>query len=422
MLLLHLAACLLITDEEIAEKEAAWEEALLLLDQDHDGFAASVDCDDQDAEVHPGATELPNQRDDDCDGRQDNGTILGDDDGDGYCEVAPCAPDPSREDPVLPGDCDDTQPSVYPGAEELCDGQMNDCLRGADEFADLDGDSFSIAQGDPDDRERAIQPTTVSANLAAITCNIARIEPDTFTMGAAERWSFANEAPLHEVTLTRPYLMMATEFTRKQWQDVYPDRAWVSPECGGSCPATRVGWREALDVANALNDQLGLARCLEGDDPYTCEGWRLPTEAEWEHAARGDSLDRYAGSTNPALVGWTFENSGDVVHPAGVKAPNAAGLYDMTGNVWEWVWDLDQFYGADPVTDPLLVDPIDPPDATDRGLRGGSGHASPDTCHVTVRSALPPDDSFWADHGDAADYASTNPLNWIGFRLVRTAP
>ncbi|MCB9679242.1 MAG: SUMF1/EgtB/PvdO family nonheme iron enzyme [Alphaproteobacteria bacterium] len=425
-MLLLLASCVLITPEEVAGRNPVVLPVPTPppdpadIDADGDGYTGRDDCDDEDRDVHPGATELPNQKDDDCDGLEDEGTIFFDDDGDGFCEQNPCAADCGLSD--CSGDCDDTHDVVYPGAPELCDGLSNDCNFDGDEFDDRDGDGWSIAQGDPNDLDITEVPTDVTMIRNSVVCNIVRIPAGSFTMGCEESWCQFDEGPEHDVTVTYDLLVMETEVLRFQWERFVPEKNWAFPDCGGSCPVTRVSWEEAQGFADAINDMLTLPHCELTDDPRTCTGWRLPTEAEWEWAARQNRSDRYAGGSNPSLVGWIQDNAQDTVHPARLKTPTPDGLFDMTGNVSEWVWDAWAIYPFTPVTDPVALSPTQPEDVGERGLRGGNARSPVEYAHVTVRSNMPQDPAYYQDYGDASDTSPNNPLNYHGFRLVRKAP
>ena len=141
--------------------------------------------------------------------------------------------------------------------------------------------------------------------------------------------------------------------------------------------------------------------CSAPADPYGCEGYRLPTEAEWEGAARcGEDL-LYAGSVSADAVAWTAENSFEETHPVGLKAANACGLVDMSGNVWEWTNDV---YGS--YSDGLQVDPAGPLSGSYRVDRGGSWNHDAAYARVALRN------------GDSPGYR----LHRLGVRLLRTAP
>ena len=146
--------------------------------------------------------------------------------------------------------------------------------------------------------------------------------------------------------------------------------------------------------------QLFLAQMNTLGDGYT---YRLPTEAEWEFAARAGTTGDYGGTGVPEEMGWFSQNSDGETHPVGTKAPNAWGLYDMHGNVWEWVhdWYDIQYYTQSPT-----IDPAGPDTGTARVVRGGGWSYSAGRSKSASRAHPGPDarDSF------------------IGFRLVRTRP
>ncbi len=176
-------------------------------------------------------------------------------------------------------------------------------------------------------------------------------------MGSALAGS--DETPVHRVTLSG-FWIGRYEVTQKEWRDVMGNDARVNyfPGCD-SCPVERVSWystREYLEKISSL----------------TGKRFRLPTEAEWEFAARGGNLSRhykFSGSDDPGEVGWKDGNAKVRTHPVGGKKPNELGLYDMTGNVWEWCGD---WYSPDYYAAGCEHDPKGPPEGTAKVMRGGS--------------------------------------------------
>ena len=165
----------------------------------------------------------------------------------------------------------------------------------------------------------------------------AWIPAGEFLMGSASSQAYDSESPVTRVRISRGYWLGRHEVTQDQWQAVMGTNPSRFSGCG-RCPVETVSWEDVQAFVRQLNGQAGGNR------------YRLPTEAEWEYAARaGTSGDRYGALDT---IAWYRENSGDRTHPVGQKAQNAWGLHDMLGNVWEWVQDWHGDYPGGSVTDP----------------------------------------------------------------------
>ncbi len=236
---------------------------------------------------------------------------------------------------------------------------------------------------------------TASAQVSVITMpqGYALMPAGTFTMGSPtnELGRIVASETQHQVTITRPFIIKATQVTQGEWQSMMENNPSSFSSCGANCPVEQVSWHMALAYANALSAEEGLAQCFDCTGsgtsvecdlkpqytkPQDCPGYRLPTEAEWEYAARvGTTTAFHTGEitntstcSNMNVAGWYAPNSGGTTHAVGGKEANARGLYDMHGNVWEWTWDwYQENLGSTPVTDPA-----GPPYGSSRVLRGGS--------------------------------------------------
>lgn len=171
------------------------------------------------------------------------------------------------------------------------------------------------------------------------------IHPGSFRMGSEDRdpKEYVDEKPPHEVMLTKPFYLGKFEVTQKQWLRLMKNNP--SQFEGDDLPVENVSWDDVQTFLKKLRRRTG-------------EKFDLPTEAQWEYACRADSPTRFSWGnreTDAADYAWFADNSGRATHPVGEKQPNAWGLYDMNGNVWEWCADNYGFYSADEATDPLFV-------------------------------------------------------------------
>lgn len=165
----------------------------------------------------------------------------------------------------------------------------------------------------------------------------------------------------HEVSLTHSYLLQATEVTQAQWFAVMGSAPWAFGSCGGDCPVESVSWDEAAEYLNRRSRMEGLQPCFSFERGHArfvglqCPGYRLPTEAEWEHAARAGQEE--LTERERFETGWYRLNAATAPHPVARLRPNGWGLNDMLGNVWEWTLDGFAPYTNAPALDPTGVEP-----------------------------------------------------------------
>ncbi|ETW98742.1 MAG: hypothetical protein ETSY2_42315, partial [Candidatus Entotheonella gemina] len=195
------------------------------------------------------------------------------------------------------------------------------------------------------------------------------ILPGRFRMGSQA--GLPDERPVHQVMIRQPFYLGVYEVTQAQWQAVMgtnPSRF----QGDAARPVERVSWEDVQAFIAKLNE-------IEGEAIY-----RLPTEAEWEYAARAGGDEEATASPDEA---WCDANAEHTTHPVGQRRANAWGLYDMHGNVWEWVQDRYGPYAAE-----LAIEPRGPEAGQHRVVRGGSWFTPTVKCRAAARSRWPADD------------------------------
>ena len=223
--------------------------------------------------------------------------------------------------------------------------------------------------------------------LSRLVGNMVQVDGGRFQMGGTPEQgsdAYSDEKPVHEVTLS-DYYIGKYEVQQSEWEAVMGNNP--SSFKGADLPVEQVSWSDCHEFIRRLNALTGLS-------------FKLPTEAQWEYAARGGRLSKgykYSGSNNLGEVGWYGSNSGNCTHRIGEKQPNELGLYDMSGNVWEWCEDLYGNYSSDSQRDPSGA-----ASGFSRVTRGGSWFGDAGFCRVSNRDSEP------------LGYRR----NYLGFRLV----
>ena len=215
-------------------------------------------------------------------------------------------------------------------------------------------------------------PQTKTITVNGVSFTMVVVEGSTFTMGGTDEQgddAYEDEYPVHQVTLSSYYIAQ-TEVTKELWQAVL----------GGSfsgdmnCPVAGVNWTRCQEFITTLNAMTGL-------------NFRMPTEAEWEFAARGGNKSKgykYSGSNRITDVAWYSGNNTGSLHPVATKGPNELGLYDMSGNASEWCADVRGDYNEGAQTDPL-----GPETGYYRIFRGGCYEDGAKSCRVSYRDSYP---------------------------------
>jgi len=249
--------------------------------------------------------------------------------------------------------------------------------------------------------------------------NMVFVERGSFIMGDTWGDGFPYEKPTHEVTLTYDFYIGKYETTFDEYdafceatgKSSADDENWGR----GSRPVINVSWNDAIAYCNWLSEKEKLPKAYDSNgnlldkngsittDPSKVVGYRLPTEAEWEYAARGGKYNspyKYSGSDNVSDVAWYDSNSGNKTHEVGTKAPNDLGIHDMSGNVWEWCSDWYGNYSSSAQTNPYNNS------GSDRVIRGGSWSSNATNVRVALRNFNSPSNTY---------------VN-LGFRIARTVP
>jgi formylglycine-generating enzyme required for sulfatase activity len=255
-----------------------------------------------------------------------------------------------------------------------------------------------------DEQNVATPPGPAAVGGAQVTANsigmhLALIPAGSFLMGSS--------VSQHPVRISKPFLLGVYPVTQQEYEQVMRDNPSYF-KGDGRLPVEGVSWFDAVDFCNQLSE-------MEGRKPYYRrhgntvsiaggDGYRLPTEAEWEYACRAGTTREYSFGDDPGLLheyGWFRDNSDGRPQPVGAKKSNPWGLYDMHGNVWEWCWDWYAEYSSDEVTDPT-----GPEEATYRVNRGGCWASGAEYCRSACRGRSGP----------------TSRYQYLGFRLATVPP
>jgi formylglycine-generating enzyme required for sulfatase activity len=230
------------------------------------------------------------------------------------------------------------------------------------------------------------------------------VEGGSFQMGSGSGAS--DEKPVHTVTV-KSFFLGNYEVTQKEWLEVMGSNP--SSFKGDNLPVEQIGWYDTVEYCNKRSLKEGLTPAYRGNgDSITCDfnasGYRLPTEAEWEYAAKGGNKDymifEYPGGNSPGNLAWYRDNSGSQTHPVETKQPNSLGLYDMSGNVEEWCWDRYGSYSGGNQTNPQGAF-----SGANRVWRGGGWGSTAEGVRSVRRGS----------------YTPSGQTHYLGFRLARNA-
>ena len=256
------------------------------------------------------------------------------------------------------------------------EGQLNPAKAAKDKVASSSKTQASSASpAPPQDKHTSSTSRTFTVN--GVSFQMVYVQGGTFRMGSNDLGADDDEQPVHSVTLS-DYYIGETEVTQQLWHAVMGSNP--SYFTGDSQrPVEMVSWDDCQTFISRLND-------------LTRKDFRLPTEAEWEYAARGGNKSRgykYSGSNTLSDVAWSYNNASGTTHPVKQKRSNELGLYDMSGNVWEWCQD---WYDSDYYSQSPSYNPTGPSSGSDRVLRGFCWRDLGRWCRVANRGAGDPGD------------------------------
>jgi formylglycine-generating enzyme required for sulfatase activity len=270
--------------------------------------------------------------------------------------------------------------------------------------------------GGTDPNSNPLPPFGGTGETVVGTTGIARIPflPGGLRMGCTDGQIGCedDEKPVQPVELTYSFELGATEVTQQQYLDLTGNQPSNFDGCGPTCPVEQVNWHMAANFANALSIAEGYPECYQCigrgrdvvceriDHPKECAGFRLPTEAEWEYAARCGTDTLFSGSNTIEQVAWANGNA-NRPHEVGTLAPTSCGTYDMTGNVFEWTEDG---YRVDYQTERKTDRFSDRSEYDSKVVRGGAWTTGEPTSRVSYRNLKYPEER----------------LNYVGLRVART--
>ena len=254
------------------------------------------------------------------------------------------------------------------------DAMQNACIQLA---AKLLGPGSSFTTMSFGNRPVAKNADVITITVGGVSINMVKVEAGSFIMGCTSEQGCdcdSDESPYHRVTITQDYYIGKFEVTQELWEAVMGTNpsSWKTYDR----PVVKVSWKDAQEFCAELNRMTG-------------RHFRLPTEAEWEFAARGGKKAtnaKYSGSSSIANVAWYTGNSDGQTHPVGKMRPNELGIYDMSGNVWEWCQDWCGNYSSASQTDPQ-----GPYSGSYRALRGGGWNSRERNCRVSTRLKCDPE-------------------------------